>query len=133
MRIVARWYRLYNFYCKYGEANCIKDAIHKNCILTLCEYNINWLISVYFDSILNEIVKFDNEICIQFSAKPKALLDDATSSLLSNNEIKYKHHPGVIMPRTPEFPQWALKEIHTILKGISITYSFYSTKILQNI
>ncbi|KMQ97636.1 protein rsm22-like mitochondrial protein [Lasius niger] len=51
-----------------------------------------------------------------FSAKPKALLDDATSSLLSNNEIKYKHHPGVIMPRTPEFPQWALKEIRTILK-----------------
>lgn len=55
-----------------------------------------------------------------FSAKSKALLDDTTSTLLSNNEIKYRHHPGVIMPRTPIFPEWAAKEIKTVLKEKSI-------------
>lgn len=51
-----------------------------------------------------------------FSVKPKAVLDDATSTLLSNEEIKYRNHPGVIKPRTPMFPTWASKEIHNILK-----------------
>ncbi|KAL6425596.1 hypothetical protein ACFW04_009619 [Cataglyphis niger] len=55
-----------------------------------------------------------------FSAKSKAVLDDATSTLFSNNEIKYRHHPGIIKPRTSMFPIWALKEIQTILKEKSI-------------
>ncbi|XP_011697043.1 PREDICTED: methyltransferase-like protein 17, mitochondrial isoform X2 [Wasmannia auropunctata] len=50
-----------------------------------------------------------------FSAKPKAVLDDAVSTSISNNEMKYRHHPGVIA-RTPVFPKWALKEIHDVLK-----------------
>lgn len=55
-----------------------------------------------------------------FSSKPKALLDDAISTLLSNNEIKYRSHPGVIKPRTPVFPKWASTEIQAILKGKNI-------------
>ncbi|XP_036138592.1 methyltransferase-like protein 17, mitochondrial isoform X2 [Monomorium pharaonis] len=48
--------------------------------------------------------------------KPKAVLDDKISTLISNDEMKYRHHPGVVIPRTPEFPKWAQKEIHNILK-----------------
>ncbi|XP_029663982.1 methyltransferase-like protein 17, mitochondrial isoform X2 [Formica exsecta] len=55
-----------------------------------------------------------------FSAKPKALLDDATSISFANNEIKYRHHPGIIKPRTSTFPVWASKEIQTILKEKNI-------------
>lgn len=55
-----------------------------------------------------------------FSAKPTALLDDATSTLFSNNEMKYRHHPGIILPRTPVFPKWASEEIQTILKEKNI-------------
>ncbi|XP_077280595.1 ribosome assembly protein METTL17, mitochondrial [Temnothorax americanus] len=51
-----------------------------------------------------------------FSAKPTAVLDDAVSTLLSKDEIKYRRHPGVVVPRTPIFPKWALVEIHSILK-----------------
>lgn len=50
-----------------------------------------------------------------FSAKPKPVLNDAALGL-SNDTIKYRHHPGIIKPRTPEFPNWASKEIQSILK-----------------
>ncbi|XP_011866454.1 PREDICTED: methyltransferase-like protein 17, mitochondrial isoform X2 [Vollenhovia emeryi] len=30
--------------------------------------------------------------------------------------MKYRHHPGTVTPRTPQFPKWALQEIHSILK-----------------
>ncbi|XP_070152107.1 ribosome assembly protein METTL17, mitochondrial isoform X2 [Polyergus mexicanus] len=55
-----------------------------------------------------------------FSAKPKALLDDAISISFVNNEIKYRHHPGIIKPRTSTFPVWASKEIQIILKEKNI-------------
>jgi len=45
------------------------------------------------------------------------VLDDKTSIVLSNNEIKYRQHLGIIRPRTPTFPEWASKEIKDILKG----------------
>jgi len=51
-----------------------------------------------------------------FSAKPTVVLDDTVSTLISNDKIKYRHHPGIIIPRTPEFPTWASKEIYSILK-----------------
>ncbi|KYN27309.1 hypothetical protein ALC57_03653 [Trachymyrmex cornetzi] len=51
-----------------------------------------------------------------FSAKSKAVLNDTVFTSISNNEIKYRHHPGVVIPRTPVFPQWAIKEIQSILK-----------------
>ncbi|XP_012222134.1 ribosome assembly protein METTL17, mitochondrial [Linepithema humile] len=50
-----------------------------------------------------------------FSAKSKPVLND-TAFDSSNDEIKYRHHPGIIKPKTPEFPNWALKEIQIILK-----------------
>ncbi|KYQ56061.1 hypothetical protein ALC60_05044 [Trachymyrmex zeteki] len=55
-----------------------------------------------------------------FSAKPKAVLDDTVFTSVSNNEIKYRHHPGIVTPRTPVFPQWAFKEIQSILKESQI-------------
>lgn len=51
-----------------------------------------------------------------FSTKAKVVLDDTVSTLISNDEIKYRHHPGVVIPRTPIFPVWACKEIQNILK-----------------
>ncbi|XP_011636082.1 methyltransferase-like protein 17, mitochondrial [Pogonomyrmex barbatus] len=51
-----------------------------------------------------------------FSAKPKVILDNAVSTLLSNNEMKHRFHPGIVNPRTPIFPQWSIKEIRNILK-----------------
>ncbi|XP_020291006.1 methyltransferase-like protein 17, mitochondrial [Pseudomyrmex gracilis] len=50
------------------------------------------------------------------SAKPKAILDDETLNLISNNDLKYRHHPGIVKPRTPVFPAWASKETENILK-----------------
>ncbi|XP_011329150.1 methyltransferase-like protein 17, mitochondrial isoform X2 [Ooceraea biroi] len=52
----------------------------------------------------------------RFSAKSKVVLDETTSTLFSNDEMKYRHHEGIIKPRTPDFPEWASKEIRDILK-----------------
>ncbi|XP_020298744.1 uncharacterized protein LOC109862979 [Pseudomyrmex gracilis] len=55
------------------------------------------------------------------SAKPKTILNDKTLNLISNNGLKYRHHPGIVKPRTPVFSSWTSMEIENILKGALTT------------
>ncbi|XP_014486134.1 PREDICTED: methyltransferase-like protein 17, mitochondrial [Dinoponera quadriceps] len=55
-----------------------------------------------------------------FSAKPKTT-PEMISSLVFNEDLKHRNHPGIIKPRTPTFPEWTLKEISNILADHQIS------------
>ena len=46
---------------------------------------------------------------------------ETVDELITNEELKHKHHPGIIKPRQVEQPQWLLKTVRTIMSEESIS------------
>lgn len=42
---------------------------------------------------------------------------DSVNELISNNELKHKHHPGISKPRQVEQPSWLAGAVRDILYG----------------
>ncbi|XP_076679794.1 ribosome assembly protein METTL17, mitochondrial isoform X1 [Andrena cerasifolii] len=58
---------------------------------------------------------------IRWYSKEKMKVIETVDELISNEELRYKHHPGIIKPKQVEQPEWLLKTVRTIMSDESIS------------
>ncbi|KAL2728796.1 hypothetical protein V1478_006428 [Vespula squamosa] len=55
-----------------------------------------------------------------FSVKVEVKLDDNTNTLLENDLLKHRHHPGIVKPRFVEVPDWIKNSIQVVVEDSKI-------------
>ncbi|KAF7397691.1 hypothetical protein HZH68_008913 [Vespula germanica] len=71
-----------------------------------------------------------------FSVKVEVKLDDDVNTLLENDLLKHRHHPGIVKPRFVEVPDWINNSIEIVLEDSKISKSYLSNggqKLMQHL
>lgn len=55
-----------------------------------------------------------------FSAKTDIKLDNVVNTLLDNNLLKHRKHPGIISQQFIEIPKWIINSVQTHLEDANI-------------